>query len=184
MDFRSPLDSWRFPFPFFQDFSWPQQKWGKVEFSSELKTEVIYELWGSNWVIWAIVKIPFRFGGIPSISVRFWTSGPTTKFIYQKLSRIENGVSGWFLHFVWTRVNSSKLEPVVLSSSEAHQKIYFSMLSNFCFMNFFGWTANYRDMAVRKTPSIYVDCPVAPPLGPKSKNVTSPKVSRIKNWVF
>ena len=79
MDFRSPLDSWRFPFPFFQDFSWPQQKWGKVEFSSELKTEVIFELWGSNWVIWAIVKISFRFRGIPSISVRFWTNGPTKK---------------------------------------------------------------------------------------------------------
>ena len=165
-------------------FSRPWQKWRKVEFSSEVKTKVIFELPGSFWVIWAIVKIPFRFGGIPSISVRFWTSGPTTKFIYQKLSRIENGVSGWFLHFVWTRVNSSKLEPVVLSSSEAHQKIYFSMLSNFCFMKFFGQSANNGLIDVRKTPSIYVDCPVAPPFGPKSKNGAISKVSRIKNWVF
>ena len=97
---------------------------------------------------------------------------------------MENGVSGGFLHFVWTRVISSKLEPVVVLAREAHQKIYFSMLSNFGFMEFFGWTAHNRDIAVRKTPSIYVDCPVAPPFGPKSKNVTPPKVSRIKNWVF
>ena len=110
--------------------------------------------------------------------------GGTKKVFYQKLSRIENGGLGRFLHFVWTRVNSSKLEPVVLSSSEAHQKIYFSMLSNFCFMIFFGWTVLNRDIAVRKTTSIYVDCSVAPPFGPKSKNVAPPKVSRIKNWVF
>ena len=77
VDFRSQLDSRVFSFSYFQDFSVSGQKCAKVEFSSELKTEVISELPGSFWVIWAIVKTPFRFRVLSSISVRFWTNGST-----------------------------------------------------------------------------------------------------------
>ena len=41
------------------------------------------------------------------------------------------------------------------------------------------------DLLMSEKPRpIYVDCPVAPPFGPKSKNGAISKVSRIKNWVF
>ena len=138
--------------PFFSRFvSCAGQKWAKVEFSSEVKSEMIFELPGSSRVVWAIVEIPFRFGVFSSISVRFWTGGLTKNFIYQKLSRIENGVSGRFLHFVWTRINSLKLEPVAVSLWKDHPKIYFFMLSNFCFMEFFDSTAHNGAIAVWKT---------------------------------
>ena len=108
---------------------------------------------GKSWIFipaqnqsdfWTPCVIPSHLGPsrnvrfFPRKMVRFWTVGPTEKFIYQKLSTIENGVSERFLHFVWTRVNWSKLEPVVQSTPRGHQKNYFFMPSNFCFINFFG----------------------------------------------
>ena len=55
------------------------------------------------------------------------------------------------------------------------------MLSKFCFINFFGLTGHNGAIEARKTRPIHVNVPVAPLFGLESKNVTPPKVFRIKN---
>ena len=57
------------------------------------------------------------------------------------------------------------------------------MLSKFCFMNIFGLTGHNGAIEVRKSRPIHVNVPVALLFGLKSKNVTPPKVSRIKRGV-
>ena len=100
------------------------------------------------------------------------------------MCRIKRGVSGWFSNFVQTRTNLSKLEPMVVSCWKVYPKNYFFMLSKFCFINFFGLTGHNGAIEVRKSRPIHVNVPVALLFGLKSKNVTPPKVSSIKNWVY
>ena len=99
------------------------------------------------------------------------------------MCRIKRGVSGWFSNFVQTRTNLSKLEPMVVSCWKVYPKNYFFMLSKFCFMNIFGLTGHNGAIEVRKSRPIHVNVPVALLFGLKSKNVTPPKVSRIKRGV-
>ena len=56
---RNFISFWSF---FSRFVSCARQKWAKVEFSSGVDSEVIFELPGSFWVVWAIVEISFRFG--------------------------------------------------------------------------------------------------------------------------
>ena len=52
------------------------QKWAKVEFSSEVNSEVIFELPGSFWVIWDQVKISFHFPRIFVYFRQIWNRWP------------------------------------------------------------------------------------------------------------
>ena len=55
------------------------------------------------------------------------------------------------------------------------------MLSNFCFMNFFDLTGHNGAIEARKTGFRKIKARVAQSFGLESKNVTPPKVFRIKN---